>query len=91
MIVKNANDVGALIRQRRIALGWDQQALARKVGVGRLWVVHIEQGKPRAHVALVLRALDVLGLDVHVAPEDARTGPEIPDIDAIVAAAKGSR
>jgi DNA-binding XRE family transcriptional regulator len=36
MIVRTPTALGLLIRERRRALGLDQQALAKKVGVSRL-------------------------------------------------------
>jgi HTH-type transcriptional regulator/antitoxin HipB len=90
MIVRNSSDIGSLIRERRVALGLDQQALAERIGVQRLWVVQVEGGKPRARVELVLRALEVLGLELHVVdPNREGTPPESPDIDAVVERARG--
>ena len=43
-----AADIGAIIRARRRKLGLGQAALAKRVGVGREWIVDVEQGKPRA-------------------------------------------
>jgi len=90
MIVRNSRDIGALIRERRVAIGLDQQALAERTGVQRLWVVQVEGGKPGARLELVLRALEVLGLELHVLDRDREgTPPEIPDIDGVVERAKG--
>ena len=61
-----AGDVGAIIRERRRKLGLDQGALAKRVGVGREWIVDVEKGKPRAGIELVLRTLDALGLSLVV-------------------------
>jgi HTH-type transcriptional regulator/antitoxin HipB len=91
MIVRNPSDIGALLRERRLALGWDQQELANKIGVGRLWVVQVERGKPRAHVGLVLAALEALGLTLTVGEPSRGSGPDVPDIDEVVDRAKGSR
>jgi len=60
--IRNAKDLGAAIRDRRKALGWDQSTLAKKIGVSRQWIIEIEKGKPRASVELALRALDHLGI-----------------------------
>jgi HTH-type transcriptional regulator/antitoxin HipB len=68
MNLRNAIDVGLVIRERRRALGLDQATLAQRIGVSRQWVVEIERGKPRAEVALVLTALRVLGLAVRAEP-----------------------
>jgi HTH-type transcriptional regulator/antitoxin HipB len=98
MIVRTPTELGLLIRERRRALGLDQQALAKKVGVSRLWVIEIEKGKPRAEVGLVLRALLALDLDLDVSAEPAATPAKrragaiaVPDIDAIVRNARKPR
>ena len=54
MLVRTPRDLGLLIRERRKKLGLDQQELAKKVGVSRLWVIEIERGKPRAEIGLVI-------------------------------------
>ena len=89
-----ARDVGAIIRERRRKLGLDQAALARRVGVGREWIVEVEKGKPRAGIELVLRTLAVLGLSLEVsekaAARAAKAGPAI-DLDRIVDSARRTR
>jgi HTH-type transcriptional regulator/antitoxin HipB len=82
MNLRNATDVGLVIRERRRALGLDQATLAARIGVSRQWVVAIERGKPRAEVGLVLTALRVLGLSVRAEPR-----PDDPDIARILAEA----
>ena len=62
MLIRTPRDLGAVIRDYRRRRGLDQQALARKIGVSRQWVVEVEKGKPGAEVGLVLRALDALGI-----------------------------
>src|SRR5487761_2129730 len=88
-------DIGALIKDRRRALRLDQADLAQQIGVSRLWVNQVEGGKPGASLALVLRALAALGVELRgEAKETAATGgtsaaPIItPDINAIVADAR---
>ena len=60
--IKTSSDIGALIRDQRSRLGLSQQDLANRVGVGRVWIVHLEQGKPTLQIGLVLRTLKELGL-----------------------------
>jgi y4mF family transcriptional regulator len=64
MRLRTATDIGAAIRQKRKALGLDQGTLAERVGVSRQWVVDVEKGKPRAALRLVLRTLEVLGVEL---------------------------
>ena len=64
MRIRTPSDLGALIRDRRIKLALDQQSLAQKVGVSRQWIVEVEKGKPRAEIGLLLRTIDVLGIQL---------------------------
>ena len=102
-ILQNAKELGLAIRSRRKELGWDQATLAKHVGVTRQWVIEIEKGKPRAELALALRALRVLGLSlmVEASPEDAHprnvsegdrqigTKAAIQNIDSIIDGNRG--
>lgn len=65
-VIHTAKDLGLAIRSRRKALGWDQATLAKQVGVTRQWVIDIEKGKPRAELALAMRAVRVLGLSLNL-------------------------
>jgi HTH-type transcriptional regulator/antitoxin HipB len=89
MLIRTPADLGAVIRERRKELKLDQAELARRIGTSRQWIVGIEQGRARAELGLVLRALDALDirLDSGVAPP--RKGAS--DLDAIVAAARKGR
>jgi HTH-type transcriptional regulator/antitoxin HipB len=91
MLIRTPADLGAVIRDRRKRLKLDQSTLAKRIGVSRQWVIDIEHGHPRAELALVLRALDALGipLDASGGASDSRS-PASPavDINAIVAKAK---
>lgn len=100
MLVRTALDLGALLRQRRRELGLNQQQLADRVGVSRLWLSQAEHGKSSAELGLMLRALEAVGVELrvevnaetsqaaaHERPEGrARSGAAV-DIDAIVARA----
>lgn len=90
-------DIGALIKVRRRELGLDQADLARQIGVSRLWVNQVERGRHGASLGLILRALGAVGVDLMGDASDG-TGTAIdfnaepvvaPDIDAIVANARG--
>lgn len=101
-IIQTPKELGLAIRSRRKALGWDQATLAKQVGVTRQWVIDIEKGKPRAELALAMRAVRVLGLSLNVdakpegnfAPDNERGGHPTPgtpsmDINAIVERNRG--
>lgn len=62
MLVRNATDIGLIIREQRRKLNLDQAELARRIKVSRQWIVEVEKGKPRAEIGLVLRTLHILGL-----------------------------
>jgi HTH-type transcriptional regulator / antitoxin HipB len=94
MRIRNATDIGLIIRDRRKALGLDQKALAARAGVGRQWIVSVEKGKPRAEVDLILRTLDALGLRVLVeASESSPTsrGTAAVDLNAVIDRARRRR
>lgn len=95
MFIRTPLDLGLAIRERRRRLGLNQSDLASRVGVGRQWIVAIEQGKARAELGLVLRTLAALDLRLSADDDEAsarREGALPPiDIDAVVEAAKGRR
>ncbi len=96
MRIRNATELGLLIRDRRRALGLDQKTLAEKAGVGRQWIVAVEKGRPRAEVGLLLRTIEALGLRILVDDGESKTPmksgknrrPEI-DLDAVIERARG--
>jgi len=89
MLIRTPTDLGAVIRDRRKRLKLDQSTLAKRIGVSRQWVIDIEHGHPRAELALVLRALDALGIPLHASDEPNTSSAQSGvDINAIVAKAK---
>jgi len=90
MRIRTPLDLGLVIRDRRRKLGLSQADLAHKAGVGRQWLVAVEHGKARAALGLVLRTLATLDLSISVDPAGQPNVDDLPDIDAVVAAAKGN-
>ncbi|HEX2653687.1 MAG TPA: helix-turn-helix domain-containing protein [Xanthobacteraceae bacterium] len=94
MLIRTPIDLGAVLRDRRKNLKLDQSALAKKIGVSRQWVIDVERGHPRAELALVLRALDALGIPLNAGSgsltSQAAAKPVV-DINAIVSRAKKSK
>lgn len=91
MLVRTPADLGAVIRDRRKQLKLDQAAFAKRIGVSRQWVIEIEHGHARAELALVLRALDVLDIQLNTSTDKDKRRPSAVDIDAIVTKARKSR
>ena len=94
MRVRTPAELGALIRERRMALGLDQKTLAQTVGVSRQWIVDVEKGKPRAPIGLILRTIEALGITLSPkisAQQSSKSGKRRSspvDLDAIVTAAR---
>jgi len=98
MVIRNSSDLGALIRERRIKLGFDQISLAKKAGTSRKWLIEVERGKPRAEIGLILRTLKALGIALAVSdtapagpPARTKTSPEAVNIDQVIASLKKPR
>lgn len=66
MRVRTALEIGLLVRDRRKHLQISQAELAERVGASRQWIAMLESGKPRLELALTLRALSALGLQIDV-------------------------
>jgi len=75
--LRNEQDLGFVIRDRRKQLGMDQASLAARAGVSRQWIIEVERGKPRAEVGLILRILRVL--DITLLAEEEPVGPSGPE------------
>ena len=95
--LKTPADLGNVILQRRKALGWDQARLAHEAGVSRQWIIEIEKGKPRAELQLVLRTLNVLGIELNTStynlspPVASGQALDLPDVDRIIEYSRTSR
>jgi HTH-type transcriptional regulator/antitoxin HipB len=61
-ILRNPEQLGRAVRAKRLEKGLSQVALASQLGVERKWVLHLEAGNPKAELGLVLKVLDLLGL-----------------------------
>ena len=63
-------DVARLVHELRAGLSIRQGELAARAGVGRHWIIALEQGKPTLEAALVLRTLETLGFELVATPYD---------------------
>jgi HTH-type transcriptional regulator/antitoxin HipB len=93
MLIRTPADFGAIIRDRRRELDLDQATLAKRIGVSRQWVIAVEQGRSRAALGLILRAIDALGIRLNAATAESpeRGTKSAVDIDAIVSSARKSK
>lgn len=74
--IHTTQQLGAALRSARKQLGLTQPQLALAAGVGVRFVVDLEAGKPTVRLENVLRVIDALGGQLHVAglPSPARQG-----------------
>lgn len=69
-----------------------QAHLAAQVGVSRKWIIDLEAGKRTTDLSLVLRTLNVLGIELDAHSRGAnRTQNDAIDLDAVIAQARQSR
>lgn len=64
--LRNVEQLGAVIRSKRMEQGLSQSALAARLGVERKWILRLEAGNRSAEFGLVLRALDTLGMRAYL-------------------------
>ena len=72
MNIVSVNDLAASVRQARRQLGWTQAELAERSGVSRDWIIGLEKAKPSQEIALVLRTLKALDLNVSLGSQEQR-------------------
>ena len=66
--IKNASELGAAIRARRLELALTQEELADVARVTLRLVSELERGKESAQFSGIRRMLAALGLDLYVRP-----------------------
>lgn len=69
-------EIGAVVRQARLAQGLRQDQLAAAANVGLRFLVELERGKPTVRLAKVLAVLDALGCCLQVTLPSAPPGSE---------------
>jgi y4mF family transcriptional regulator len=89
MRIRNARELGYLIRDIRKQKGITQAELAIRAGVSRKWLIELEGGKRTSELSLILRTLNVLGVDLRA---KLRTDADVTgvDINEIVDSARRS-
>lgn len=71
MRLQTTRSAGAAVRSARLARDWSQQRLADAAGVSREWVSALERGKASLDFRLFLDVVEVLGLELTIAPNEA--------------------
>ena len=74
VLVRTPEELGAVVRAARLEQGVDQATTAGLSGVGVRFLGELERGKPTLRLALALRVIQRLGLDVWIAPRGQRPG-----------------
>ena len=90
MLIRSAKDLGYLVKDLRSQRRITQANLATQVGASRKWIIDLEAGKASADLSLVLRTLNVLGVELDARVRRDRAN-EDADINAIVDAARRPR
>jgi len=70
MQIRTARDLGALVRDRRQALGWTLDDLAERTPMSRRWIADVEAGKSGVAVGPLMSLLAVLGVELSAAPRE---------------------
>jgi HTH-type transcriptional regulator/antitoxin HipB len=89
MQAKSVRELGAVLREARIARGQTQRGLADEINVTQSAISKVEKGYPGASIGLIfqmLRALDLpltLGGEGMQPPPPPRTDDDFVDLDAI--------
>lgn len=63
-LIRNATELGALIRSRRRELGLTQTEVAEVANTNLRFVSELERGKATARLENVMRVLAALGIDL---------------------------
>ena len=73
---------GALVRERREAMGLRQDQIALATGVGRRFIVELEAGKPTCQLGKALLVAEAVGLRLFdlIAASDRTHGQQLPSL-----------
>jgi HTH-type transcriptional regulator/antitoxin HipB len=73
-VIRDAADLGSMIRDARTQEGLTQSQLAQQLGVGRQYINELERGKENLVLARLFAALDRLHLELDGTDRPAETG-----------------
>lgn len=91
MDLTTPRQLGRLLRDRRQRASLTQAGLADRLRLGRQWVSEAEAGSPGTTIGPLLRALHAVGVTLTVmraAPDPEAHAVVVPDVDAILKAAR---
>ncbi len=54
------SNVGFNVKRLRVALGWAQEDLSKKMGISKVWVSQVERGESTVNVARLLEFAELL-------------------------------
>ena len=72
--IKNPSDLGERVRERRKSLNLTQARLALACGVGRRFIIELEDGKETCQLGLTLKVLKMLGFDIELSATEFNPG-----------------
>lgn len=89
MQLRTPHEIGLLVREQRKSKSWTQEQLAKRLGLSRLFIVQLEQGKETVQLGLVMRTLNELGVPMQVnlslrGPVGPSQPPDAIDLDNII-------
>jgi HTH-type transcriptional regulator/antitoxin HipB len=76
-IIKNSDELGAVIRAERKRLKVTQKELAMAAGTGLRFLIELERGKPTSRLDGVFRVLQALGAKLAIETAAASDGGDI--------------
>lgn len=83
MKLRTVREIAAIVKKRRQNLGWTQIDLATKAGVSREWLIDLEKSKSTVELALVLRTLKALGIQLETEHPDFQGSAPPIEIDTL--------
>ena len=83
MQAKSVRELGAALREVRIARGQTQQQLAHQIGVTQSAISKVEKGYSGASIGLIFQMLRVLELPLALGGEETSVPPPKPDDDFV--------
>jgi transcriptional regulator with XRE-family HTH domain len=84
MQAKSVRELGAVLREARVARGQTQRELADEISVTQSAISKVEKGYPGASIGLIFQILRALELPLTLGGEGARAAPPLKSDDDFV-------